>query len=100
MAKEKVLPLSHKLYFWAHYTAVSRAIRYDTLSCDDVRAKLAGAIPEFGMEKLDQAARELLDYLPVDGKLVAKLKPEARKFCRQLLGPFPEEADAFFRNAD
>jgi hypothetical protein len=100
MAKEKVLPLSHKLYFDAAYTALARAIRYDTLPCDDLRAKLAGAILEFGMEKLDEAARELLDYMPEGKKLVAMLKPEARKFCRQLLGPFPEEADAFFRNAD
>jgi hypothetical protein len=100
MAKEKVLPLSHKLYFDAAYTAVARAVRYATLPCDELRKKLADAEKELGTPQLDQAARELLDYDHEGKTLVARLKPEARKFCRQLLGPPPEEEDDFWRHPD
>jgi hypothetical protein len=100
MAREKVLPLSHKLYFDAAYTAVARAVRYTTMPCAELRKKLCAAEKEFGTPTMDQVARELLDY-DHDGKvLVARLKPQVRKFCFGLLGPPPEDAADFYRNTD
>jgi hypothetical protein len=100
MAKEKVLPLSHRLYFDAAYVALTRAIRYATMPCEELRRKLAAAEKEFGIPKLDQAARELLDYDHEGKTLVAKLKPHVRKLCFGLLGPPPDEAADFYRNTD
>ena len=100
MAKEKVLPLSHKLYFDTAYTAVARAIRYATMPCAELRKKIAAAEQEFGTPTMDQVARELLDYDHDGTVLVARLKPQVRKLCFGLLGPPPEEAADFYRNTD
>jgi hypothetical protein len=100
MAKEKVLPLSHRLYYDPVYVVLARTIRYATMPCEDLRQKLAAAEQEFGIPKLDQAARELLDYAHEGTTLVAKLKPQVRTHCFGLLGPPPEDAAAFYRNTD
>jgi hypothetical protein len=100
MAKEKVLPLSHRLYYDPAYVALARAIRYTTMPCEDLRKKLKDAEKEFGISKLDAAAKEILDYLPVEGQMAVQLKAQARKLCFGLLGPPPEEAVEFYRNTD
>jgi hypothetical protein len=100
MAKEKALPLSHRLYYDPAYVALARAIRDATMPCEELRKKLAAAEKEFGVPKLDQAAREMLDYDQEDKTLVARLKPHVRKLCFGLLGPPPEEAADFYRNTD
>src|SRR5438270_5330691 len=100
MAKDKVLPLSHKLYYDPAYVALARAIRYATMPCAELRKRIAAAEKEFGIPKLDRVARDILDYDHEGQTLVAELKPHARKLCFGLLGPPPEEAVAFYRNAD
>src|SRR5436853_2808249 len=100
MAKDKPMPVANKIYFLPIYPDIVRAVRYDTVPCSDVIKTLKPVIEEHGQQKVDDAARELLDY-DYEGKvLCARLKPHLRVQCRQLLGPLPEEAEEFWKNAD
>jgi hypothetical protein len=100
MAKEKAMPVSHKIYFLPVYPQIVRAVRYESVPCGEVIKALKPVIEEHGQPKVDEAARELLDYMQVGKQLCAKLKPHLRVVCRQILGPLPEEADEFWKNAD
>jgi hypothetical protein len=100
MAKEKPMPVSHKIYFLPIYPDVVRAVRWGSVPCSDVIKTLQPVIAEHGQQKVDDAARELLDYEHLGKVLCAKLKPQLRVYCRQILGPLPEEAAEFWKNAD
>jgi hypothetical protein len=100
MAKEKAMPVANKIYFLPVYPQIVRAVRYGTVPCAEVVTKLKPVIDEHGQQKVDEAARELLDYEHDGKQICAKLKPQLRVVCRQILGPLPEEAEEFWRNAD
>src|SRR5207237_2151491 len=100
MAKEKAMPVANKIYFLPVYPDIVRAVRWGSVPCSEIIKKLKAVIEQHGQQKVDDAAKELLDY-DYEGKvLCAKLKPHLRVQCRQLLGPLPEEADEFWTNAD
>lgn len=85
-------PLSRRLYSDEAYIAVARAVRYHQLPTNEIVDKLQDDLKKHGREKMDEAARALLD---VENGM-AKLKADVRKYCRQLLGPLPEEWDEFY----
>jgi hypothetical protein len=100
MAKETAMPVSHWIYFFPIYPDVVRAVRYGSVPCSEVIKTLKPVIDQHGQHKVDEAARELLDYEHVGKQLCAKLKPHLRVQCRQLLGPLPAEAEEFWKNAN
>ena len=77
-------------------TDIVRAVGYDVLSEDEIRARLQPIIDQQGKEAVEAAIEELLD-ITTGSEGTVQLKLHVRKIARQLLGPPPDsrqEADA------
>lgn len=89
-------PLVERIYFQKHLTDIVRAVGYDVLSEDEIRARLQPIIDQQGKEAVEAAIEELLD-ITTGSEGTVQLKLHVRKIARQLLGPPPDsrqEADA------
>ena len=86
MAKE--LPLWHRLYFSPVHTEIARLVGYAGKNFEDMKKEAVTLGEQYGKEKVQAAADELLDF-EHDGKFV-RLKSHVRPLCWGLLGAPPE----------
>ena len=89
-------PLWERLYFRQHYVDLVRLIGYEGLPLAEAQAGIKDLGETHDKEKLVKACEDLLD---VTADCV-RLKTTTRKLCFQLLGPAPEQMDAFNKNPD
>lgn len=91
-------PLSIRLYQDPCLFELAKLIGYQGIPYPIGREETERLNAKYGKEKIIKAADELLEY-DKDTKF-AKLKSNVRVFCRQLLGPLPEEWDEFYANVE
>ena len=89
-------PLWERLYFRQQYIDLARLIGYEGLPLAEAQAGIKELGKTHDKEKLVKACEDLLD-ITAD---FVRLKTTTRKLCFQLLGPPPEQMDAFNRNSD
>lgn len=85
--------LLDKIYFRKHYTAFVRLVGYKTWTHDALREALEPLTLEFGQDKIDNAADDLLECKFDYSRrcTVERLSEKARTLARSLLGPPPVE---------
>jgi hypothetical protein len=94
--KTDKMPLWERLYFRQHYIEIARLIGYEGLPLATAQAGIKELGKTHDKEKLVKACEDLLD-ITAD---FVRLKTTTRKLCFQLLGPAPEQMDAFSKNSD
>lgn len=103
MKKEK--PLWEKLYFDAEYVEIARLIGYQGTTYRDMLKMLEPLEAKFGKVRVHSAVHFLVIF---EGQMTCnprplaevKLRPEVRRLCWSLLGPPPEQMEAFMTNPD
>ena len=88
MLKEQ--PLWYKLYYLPQYHQLARILGYEGLPAPEAVRRAKPLLEKYGKAKMDQVSH---DIVHIDGRTnppTARLTDEARKLCRQLLGPPPE----------
>src|SRR5437867_4501924 len=98
MSKE--LSLLTRLYFWPHFTEVARVVGYAGVSGVELEARLRPLVERFGRNKVEIALYALTTYMLHRKEEPVQLRADVREWCWQLLGPPPEQADAFYRHPD
>jgi hypothetical protein len=103
MQKQK--PLWERLYFDAAYVEVARLIGYRGTTYRDMMIMLEPLEGQFGKVRVHSAVYHIVTFegqMTCNPKPLAdvKLRPEVRQLCFQLLGPAPEQMEAFMTNAD
>ena len=88
--------LSHLIYGDPAYSDLIRIVGYGEVRFPLGKAEQDRLLAAHGKEKMIRVANELIEYDPKT-KLV-KLKAEVRDRCQMMLGPPPEEWDAFYAN--
>ena len=91
-------PLSIRLYQDPALIELTRLVGYRGIPYPISKEETERLNAKYGQEKMVAAADELLDYDTTTK--VAKIKDSVRKFCRQLLGPLPEEWDEFYASVE
>jgi hypothetical protein len=100
MSAKSSVALADRLYFWEHYAAVARMVRYETLLYDDTKPYVEDLERRYGADKVREAVADVCRTNWHEQPVTISLRPEARKHCFQLLGPAPEQEDAFYRHPD
>jgi hypothetical protein len=88
----KEQPLWYKLYYLPQYYELARILGYEGLPAPEAVRRAKPLLEKYGKSVMDQVSR---DIVQIDGRTnppTARLRDEARKLCRQLLGPPPETA--------
>ncbi len=98
--KSQGVPVSVRLYFWPEYAAVARMVRYETLRYEDAKPYVEELERQFGAAKVREAVADVCQTNWNEKPVTIALRPEVRKHCFQLLGPAPEQEDAFYRHPD
>ena len=83
-------PLWYKLYYLPQYFELARLIGYDGVPAPEAIRRAQPLLEKYGKATMDQVSH---DIVRLDGRTdppTARLSAEARKLCRQLLGPPPE----------
>lgn len=86
----RVQPLWYKLYYLPQYFELVRILGYDGLPAPEAVERARPLLEKYGKATMDQVSH---DIVRLDGRTdppTARLSAEARKLCRQLLGPPPE----------
>jgi len=81
-------PLSVRIYFEPHLTAMVRLIGYETYPLEEGRARLRPLVERYGRDRVNSAAQEALDMRHG----VIRLNAKVRRAAWQLLGPPPAPA--------
>jgi hypothetical protein len=84
--KKAKQPLWQKMYFQRHMTAIVRLMGYDELPLDDARERLRPLLAEYGKERIEEAAADLITIDSTREPALARLSDEARKLAVQILG--------------
>jgi hypothetical protein len=92
--------VSQRLYFWPEYAAVARMVRYETLLYEDAKPYVEELEKRFGAAKVREAVADVCQTNWHEKPVTIGLRPEVRKHCFGLLGPAPEQEDAFYRHPD
>jgi hypothetical protein len=100
MSAKRSVALADRLYSWEHYAAVARMVRYETLLYDDAKPYIEELERRFGADKVREAVADVCRTNWHEQPVTIGLRPEVRKHCFQLLGPAPEQEDAFYRHPD
>lgn len=88
----RVQPLWYKLYYLPHYFELVRILGYDGLPAPEAVERARPLLEKYGKATMDQVSRDIVRLDDRTDPPTARLSAEARKLCRQLLGPPPEEA--------
>jgi hypothetical protein len=99
------LPILDRIYWWPEYTAVARAIGYRGVLYRDLWPIIEELAKQFDKVKVESAIYYLCTF---EGQMRCNPPPLARVMFReevrplmwQLLGPAPEQEDAFWRYPD
>jgi hypothetical protein len=75
-------------------------VRYETLLYDDAKAYIEELERRYGAGKVREAVADVCRTNWHEQPVTIGLRPEARKHRFQLLGPAPEQEDAFYRHPD
>jgi hypothetical protein len=103
MSKER--PLVEKIYFLPEYTAVARAIGYRGVVYRDLWPIIEDLGKQFGKTKVESAIYYLTTF---EGQMtcnppplaIVRFRENVRPMMWQLLGPAPEQQDAFQHDTD
>ena len=103
MIKQK--PLWERLYLDAAYIEIARMIGYRGTTYREMMKMLESLEEKFGKQRVHSAVYHIVTF---EGQMTCnpkpleevKLRPEVRKLCWQLLGPPPDQMDAFMTNRD
>jgi hypothetical protein len=87
-------PLWYKLYYLPQYFELARALGYEALPVPEAVERARPLLERFGKETMDRVSRDMVCIDDGTDPPTARLSDEARKLCRQLLGPPPDVADA------
>lgn len=101
----KLPPLWQRLYYEACYVEIARIVGYSGLAFRDLMDRLESLHKRFGSTEVESAVYHIVTY---EGQMTSnpkplaevKLRPEVRRLCFQLLGPAPEQMEAFLTNPD
>ena len=88
----RVQPLWYKLYYLPQYFELARILGYDGLPAPEAIGRARPLLEKYGKATMDQVSRDIVRLDDTTDPPTARLSDEARKLCRQLLGPPPEEA--------
>jgi hypothetical protein len=103
MAKSNEVQIDLRLYFWPHYAAVARLVRYDEVPDDLLQPELDKLGEQFGRAKVHEAFVDVCEYVrDAQGQVTktVRLRAKVRTACFSLLGPAPEDEDWFYRHPD
>jgi hypothetical protein len=100
MSAKRSVALADRLYSWEQYAAVARMVRYETIRYDDARPYVEELERRYGAEKVREAVADVCRTNWHEQPVTIGLRPEVRKLCFGLLGPAPEQEDAFYRHPD
>lgn len=98
MSKDR--PLSVRLYQDPVYFELARLVGYAGKPVDQLVKESEPLLKEHGRHAMNLASQELIVVNDAAEPPMATLNPHARKLCFQLLGPAPEQEDAFYRHPD
>jgi hypothetical protein len=87
-------PLWYRLYYLPQYYELARILGYDALPVAEAAARARPLLERFGKETMDRVSRDMVHLDDSASPPTARLSDEARRLCRQLLGPPPDVADA------
>ncbi len=88
----RVQPLWYKLYYLPQYFEMARILGYDGLPAPEAVERARPLLEKYGKAVMDQVSCDIVRLDDRTDPPTARLSEEARKLCRQLLGPPPEEA--------
>lgn len=88
----KDTPLWYKLYFHPPYYELARLIGYEGLPAPEVLRQARPLVERYGKDRMNEASRDLVRIDSRTDPPTARLTEEARRLCRQLLGPPPDTA--------
>ena len=80
-------PLWYKLYYLPHYFELARILGYDGLPTPEAVELARPLLEKYGKPTMDQVSRDIVRLDDRTDPPTARLSDEARKLCRQLLGP-------------
>ena len=86
-------PLYIRLYFRRHMTELVQLLGYRDVPLDEIEPQLVSLAEQYGQESMDAATEEIMEIVEVR-QTFARLKDEARRVARQVLGPPPDSAAA------
>lgn len=86
----RVQPLWYKLYYLPQYFELVRILGYDGLPAPEAVERAKPLLEKYGKATMDQVSRDIVRLDDRTDPPTARLSAEARKLCRQLLGPPPE----------
>ncbi len=88
----RVQPLWYKLYYLPQYFELARILGYDGLPAPEAVERAKPLLEKYGKATMDQVSRDIVRLDDRTEPPTARLSAEARKLCRQILGPPPEGA--------
>jgi hypothetical protein len=96
-------PLYMRIYFDECYATVCRRVGYRGFLVRDLYAMIEELAKQFGKNRVPSAAYNLVTFegqLTVHPSSLAKveLRAHVKKLCWQLLGPPPEQREAFYKD--
>jgi hypothetical protein len=91
-------PLAIRIHSDPAYAELVRIVGYQGTAYPIGREQTERLNAKYGKGKMAEAADELIDY-DATAKF-ARLKPGIRRLCRGLLGPMPDEWDAFYAGVE
>lgn len=86
-------PLHLRIYFHRHLTAFVRLFGHQELTIDEAREKLRPLIEEFGIERIEEAAAEILMTVRYHPEQTVRLLGDVRRLAQPLIGPPPEKGE-------
>ncbi len=86
-ANGRVRPLYIRMYTQPHLVALVRLLGYRGLPVPEAKERLRALSAEYGKERMQAAARELVEIDRAQDPPVARLTEEVRRLAWQLLGP-------------
>jgi len=94
----KAQPLYLRLYWQSHLTDLVRLLGYGGSAHLENRAEFHELVEKHGEDKMRAAVEEITVLDETACPPVTKLTAQARKLAVQLLGPTPEQWDAYYRH--
>ncbi len=101
----KDVALLDKIYFWPEYSAVARAVGYAGMTYIQLTQVIEDLATQFPKAKVESAIYHLTTF---EGQMTVhppplaqvKFREHVKPLLWQLLGPSPEQEDAFYRHPD
>ena len=84
-------PLLLRLYSCPHLVALVRLFGYGELPSDEAKQRMQPLVEQFGRQRMEAAADEVLDSRSSGQSVLFRLSDEVRQWAVQILGPQPEQ---------